>query len=109
MNHPDVVKHFTGTAEANKAKLFTSDNGPVDGSLRVINGTNSTIYILLGDIQKVGAAVGVANSVSASLFYASLATGTELELPFYGQVAAFDKVGVFAPGGMTGTVQIWGT
>jgi hypothetical protein len=109
MNHPDVVKHFTGTAEANKAKLFVSDNGPIDGSLFIINGTNSTVYVLVGDIQKSGAATGIANSVSATLFYAFIPTGEELELPFYGRVAAFDQVGVFAPGGMTGAVQVWGT
>jgi hypothetical protein len=56
MNHPNVVNRFayTGTdnPRAGEAQLFRSATGPARTFFRIINGSDQTIYAVVGDPEK---------------------------------------------------------
>ena len=56
MDHPNVVNRFTyagtGNARAGEAQLFRSTTGPIRTFFRIINGSDQTIYALIGDKEK---------------------------------------------------------
>lgn len=98
MNHPDVLSEFTGTLVVN-ASYFRTGARPVSHFLWINNLTNTAINILLGDIQKVGSATGVANYVSATYFQTQVAAGASERVDLTGLGQVFNTVGVFIPSG----------
>lgn len=98
MNHPDILSHFSGTLEVNKSKLVTGTR-PVSHFLWVNNLTDTAINLVLGDIQKVGSASGVANYVSDVYLDTQVAAGAKDRIDLTGLGQVFSVVGVFIPSG----------